>query len=67
MFNFQSEILSNCKSDVDILTKACLKLRKVFTNITKLEGDDEGVDPFIQCLTMPAACHYVFRDPIQLH
>ena len=49
VFNFQSEILSYCKSDVDILTKACLKFRKRFTEITKLDCDDEGADPFVQC------------------
>ena len=51
VFNFQSEILSYCKSDVDILTKACLKFRKLFTEITKLDCDDERVDRFVQCLT----------------
>ena len=61
VFDFQNEIIAYCKSDVDILTKACLKFRKLFIEITKTSSDDEGVDPFIQCLTMPAACHYVFR------
>jgi hypothetical protein len=61
VFDFENEIRAYCKSDVDILTKACLKFRKLFIEITKTSSDDEGVDPFIQCLTMPAACHFVFR------
>jgi hypothetical protein len=41
------------------LTKACLEFTII--DITKRNEDDQVVDPFIQCLSMPAACHYVFR------
>ena len=61
VFDFENEIRAYCKSDVYILTKACLKFRKLFIEITKTSSDDEGLDPFIQCLTMHAACHYVLR------
>ena len=29
--------------------------------ITRLNDEDLGVDPFVQCLTMPACCHFVYR------
>ena len=61
IFNLQEELLLYCQSDVDILAKACLCFRSLFIEITKQSIDDLGVDPFSQCLTMPAACHYVFR------
>ena len=61
IFDFQEELLLYCQSDVDILTQACLRFRSLFLEITKQSKEDSGVDPFTQCLTMPAACHYVFR------
>ena len=61
IFDFKKELIDYCKSDVDILSKACLIFRDLFMKITKRDENDTGVDPFIQCLTMPAACHYVYR------
>jgi hypothetical protein len=60
-FDFKKELLEYCQSDVDILAQSCLSFRKLFIEITKTTPEDTGVDPFTQCLTMPAACHYVFR------
>ena len=37
-FNFQTEILEYCRSDVYILMKACLKLREIIQNVTGTEG-----------------------------
>ena len=28
---------------------------------TKKDSNDTGVDPFTQCITLPSACHFVFR------
>ena len=61
LFNLQTELLEYCKSDVDILAKACLSFRKLFLEITKTNSNDCGVDPFVQCITLPSSCHYVFR------
>ena len=61
IFNLNKEILDYCKSDVDILMKSCISFRELFIEITKTNPSDSGVDPFMQCITLPAACHYVFR------
>ena len=60
-FNLEKELLDYCKSDVDILAKACLSFRKLFMEITKKDMSDSGVDPFAQCITLPSVCHYVYR------
>ena len=59
IFNFKNELLEYYKSDVNILTSACLSFRKLFIEITKISSSDSGVDPFLQCITLPAASHYV--------
>jgi hypothetical protein len=53
-FDFQKELVAYCASDVDILFKACVEFRRIFMELT-----DE--DPFSKCLTMPSACHLVYR------
>ena len=60
-FNLQEELLSYCKSDVDILVKSCLKFRELFMMITTSDDFTKGIDPFINSLTMPSACHDVYR------
>jgi hypothetical protein len=60
-FNFQKELFDYCSSDVDILAKACLSFLSLFMTITKRNEVDTGVDFFVQCLTLPSACHYVYR------
>ena len=54
IFDFKKELVDYCKSDVDILTQACLQFRMRFMDLT-------GEDPFRKCLTMPSACHLVYR------
>jgi hypothetical protein len=54
VFNFQEEILSYCRSDVDILRRCCLEFRELFRDIT-------NIDPFEKCLTIASACNLVFR------
>jgi hypothetical protein len=60
-FNLQTELLEYCQSDVDILKRACLEFRRVFMSITKLNENDEGVDPFLENLTIASVCHLVYR------
>lgn len=65
IFDFDREILDYCRSDVDILTQACLKFREILMKITGKEVvfEDEmpekklmgGVDPF-QCTTIAGVC-----------
>ncbi|XP_033105887.1 uncharacterized protein LOC117108098 [Anneissia japonica] len=44
-FNFQSEILNYCRSNVDILRRCCLQFRSIFMKITEDESS-LGIDPF---------------------
>lgn len=53
VFNFRQELLDYCISDVDILRRACLELRKMFV-------ETEGLDPF-QYTTLPSATMALFR------
>lgn len=52
-FDFQKELLEYCISDVDILRRACIELRKFFM-------ETEGLDPF-QYTTLPATTLALFR------
>ena len=58
VFDFQTEILRYCQSDVDILRRCCLEFRELFHSLT-------DVDPFAQCLTIASACNHVFRKTFQ--
>ena len=52
VFNFREEILTYCRSDVDILRRCCLEFRELFCDITE-------IDPFKKCLTIASACNLV--------
>ena len=54
VFNFQEEILTYCRSDVDIVCHCCLEFRELFRDIT-------NIDLFEKCLTIASACNLVFR------
>ena len=60
-FDMQEELLSYCISDVDILRRCCIQFRELFMSITSRNQDDEGVDPFKNCITIASACNLVFR------
>ncbi|XP_025160323.1 uncharacterized protein LOC112589827 [Harpegnathos saltator] len=53
-FDFQREIVSYCRNDVDILRRACLAFRKIFLDRGK-------VCPFEECTTIASTCMKVFR------
>ena len=53
VFNFQEQIVTYCRSDVDILRRCCLEFRELFHNVT-------DIDPFTT-LTIASACHLVYR------
>lgn len=65
-FDFQKEILRYCESDVDILRKCCLKFRTLFIDLTK-KGDNKGIDPFENCITIASACNLVYRTNFLEH
>lgn len=59
VFDFQREILEYCRSDVDILRRACLKFKNLLWEATN--GDDgDGVDAFGSC-TIASLCMDVFK------
>ena len=53
-FNFKKEINEYCRSDVDILRRACGKFRSMFMQICKF-------DPFEESITMSQACAKIWR------
>ena len=59
-FNFQQDLYNNCLSDVEILKNGCLLFRKLVLEITKKDG--VGIDPFLNCVTFPSACHLFYRQ-----
>jgi hypothetical protein len=54
VFDFQQEILTYCRSDVDILRRCCFEFRELFRYVT-------DIDPFEKCLIIVSACNLVFR------
>jgi hypothetical protein len=52
--------LSYCRSEVDILKRACLTFRQLFLEMTFGDGHG-GIDPFQKCITIASACNLVFR------
>jgi DNA polymerase type B, organellar and viral. len=54
VFDFQKEFLEYCDSDVDILRRGCLELKKQF-----LEMAD--IDPF-QYITIAGVCMAIYRS-----
>jgi len=59
VFDMKKELLEYCRSDVDILRKACLKLRKEFLEIA-------NIDPF-QYLTIASVCMAIYRSKYLKH
>lgn len=54
IFDFKKEITEYCESDVDILRKGCLELRRQFLEIA-------NIDPF-QYITIASVCMGIFRS-----
>jgi len=54
VFDFQREILDYCRTDVDILRRACMAFRKIFL-------ERGNVCPFEECTTIASTCMRVFR------
>ncbi|CAH1111755.1 unnamed protein product [Psylliodes chrysocephalus] len=54
-FDFQEQIILYYTriSDVDILSRACLKFREMWIK-------EEGVDPFTEASTLPGTCNKIF-------
>ncbi|XP_061190399.1 uncharacterized protein LOC133198307 [Saccostrea echinata] len=59
VFDFQKEMLEYCRSDVDILRRACLKFKNLLWEATSVDGG-RGVDAFGSC-TIASLCMNVFK------
>lgn len=59
-FDSDMELLSYCRSDVDILRRCCMAFRKLFMQLTCSRNDD-GIDPFQSCITIASACMKTYR------
>ena len=53
-FDFKKELLEYCRSDVDILCKACLKFEELLDQVT-------GVKPFNVAITIASTVMHIFR------
>lgn len=53
-FNFETELVEYCRSDVEILTQACLKFREIMIQECK-------VCPFVEATTIASTCNLVYR------
>ena len=53
VFDFRSEMETYCRSDVDILRRACLQFRQLMLNATE-------VDPF-QYVTIASVCMVIYK------
>ena len=56
-FNLEHELLMYCRSNVDILLKACWKFHKLYMQIT---GPEHPIDPF-SYVTIASLCMGTFR------
>ncbi|XP_046428514.1 uncharacterized protein LOC124183710 [Neodiprion fabricii] len=54
LFDFDAELLSYCRSDVDILRRACVAFRDIFLECGR-------VCPFTESTTIASACSVLFR------
>ena len=54
-WNFQTEMLKYCKSDMKLLKEGCLK----FAEDTQR---DAGFNPLTQCITIASTTHYYWRN-----
>jgi hypothetical protein len=62
VFDFEQEMLDYCRSDVDILRRACLRYREVLMEATKITNNREsGIDPF-GVVSAASVCMTVFRS-----
>lgn len=50
MFDFEAELLANCRSNVKLLQDGCKMFCKEFEDIT-------GFNPMEKCLTIASACN----------
>ena len=62
-FDFNKELRSYCKNDVEVLLRAVLAFREKFmTMTTDRSKAPEGVDPYINSMTLASACNLVYRQ-----
>ncbi len=59
LFNFNEELFKYCLSYVEILRNGCLSYRKIFLDISM--KNNIGIDSFLNCVTLPSACHLIYR------
>ena len=61
-FDFKSEIYEYCRSDVDILRRACMKYRELVISSTCDNGCPKDIDPLQYITIASVALHiYIFK------
>ena len=60
-FVFQKELAAYCWSDVELLSEGCLQFCKLNQEASKLNSNDQGIDPMENNLTTPSFCNTLYR------
>lgn len=60
VFDFHSEMVKYCRSDVDILRRACIKFKHLLHEATSRDGG-RAIDPFDSC-TRASLCMKVYKQ-----
>jgi hypothetical protein len=60
-FNFKEDFESYCESDILLLKEGCLRFSKLCRENSKLNEEDPGFDPLVNCITLASACNTLYR------
>jgi hypothetical protein len=60
-FDFQKELRDYCWSDVVLLAEGCQKFSELNKEASKLNENDQGLDPFETNLTISSFCNTIYR------
>jgi hypothetical protein len=67
VFNFKQEFEDYCWSDCLLLEAGCLKFSKLARESSKLNENDPGFDPLVNCITLASACNMLYRRNYMPH
>jgi hypothetical protein len=61
VFDFERQLRDYCWSDVELLSQGCLEFSKIMKEISKLDENDKGIDPFIENITLSSFVNKFYR------
>ena len=66
IFDFKKEIREYCWNDVELLSQGCLEFSKIMNQISKINDDDCGLDPFVENITLSSFVNKLYRRTLCL-